>query len=244
VSARLPTAINSFGEKLGETTLALTNQRPMAADTPVLHHLLRILAEVEDRLTESAKGTSWDGEIVAGLRGEWDILCGELSQFGMESAGDAVRTQIKSIRNDMLGLFLTSLVESGRDAEELRERYGEFPLPIADPNLNQELQNTRREAVAGSVSRLRDLIHGIRLSLEQWSSKKPEVETASDLGDDAWLTANECQRRYPKLSQDAVNGLLRRYRNTSEGWKEIQDRKPREAKYLYRWGSVKHLFSN
>ena len=65
----------------------------------------------------------------------------------------------------------------------------------------------------------------------------------NSLADDVWLSPSDIRRRCPQLTADMVEGRLRRWRaNNSEGWKEVTDRKPREAKYLYRWQSVKTLF--
>jgi len=71
------------------------------------------------------------------------------------------------------------------------------------------------------------------------------MQQVDDL-DDAWLAPAAIALRYPSLSSHTVNSRLRRFRNKNcasrTGWKEATDRKPREPQYLYRLGSVKHLF--
>lgn len=70
-----------------------------------------------------------------------------------------------------------------------------------------------------------------------------DLLTTNELVDDARLSPSDIAKRFPQLTVDAVSQRLNRWRsNNSEGWHEVTDRKPREARYLYRWGEVKHLF--
>jgi hypothetical protein len=61
--------------------------------------------------------------------------------------------------------------------------------------------------------------------------------------DEAWLSPAEVQKQFPHLTVNAVGKQLKRWRRKNDdGWREVTERKPREAQYLYRWGNVRMLF--
>lgn len=60
--------------------------------------------------------------------------------------------------------------------------------------------------------------------------------------DDARVTHVELAK-YFGLNSETVRKRLDYWRATNDGWREINDRKSREPKYLYEFGKVKHLFS-
>ncbi|MFZ1007220.1 MAG: hypothetical protein WAN65_10310 [Candidatus Sulfotelmatobacter sp.] len=80
-------------------------------------------------------------------------------------------------------------------------------------------------------------------ALNRNQTSAPNLLTTEKLADDAWLSPSDIAKRFQSRTVDTVSKRLERWRSkNSEGWREVTDRKPREAQYLYRWGDVKDLF--
>jgi hypothetical protein len=61
--------------------------------------------------------------------------------------------------------------------------------------------------------------------------------------DQAWYTHNHLAEVF-KLGKDALRKRLEKYRKGSlDGWKENEDRRPREPKYIYQLCRIKHIIT-
>jgi len=87
---------------------------------------------------------------------------------------------------------------------------------------------------------------------EKWKEVAPSPEEASEkttphleaLDEKAWYTHERLAVHF-NVNKEALRKRLDRYRSTHfDGWKENTDRRPREPKYLYQLGAVKHIIEN
>lgn len=61
------------------------------------------------------------------------------------------------------------------------------------------------------------------------------------LADDAWMTHSDIAK-YHEVDAESLRKRLERFRaRNHNGWKEVEDRSPREPKYLFRYGDVKAI---
>ncbi len=98
--------------------------------------------------------------------------------------------------------------------------------------------------------------------VEAWPAIKVELTLLATAGDAPAMNEQAANPRSPRppddmhvsdaqlatifgLSIDAVRARTKRWRATHyDGWTEVADRKPREAKYLYRFGDIRAVFDS
>jgi hypothetical protein len=76
------------------------------------------------------------------------------------------------------------------------------------------------------------------------ASAAPESLTAPTVDDESHCSPTKLAEVFG-IPADALRSRLNRWRRTHhDGWVEVTDRGPREAKYLYRVGSVRHIIES
>jgi len=70
------------------------------------------------------------------------------------------------------------------------------------------------------------------------NQSKPSEKRQSPPEEQAWLSAPDIASQY-EVSLEVLRGRLRRWRRRNQrGWKTVEDRSPRESRYLYRLSDV------
>lgn len=155
---------------------------------------------------------------------------------------------------DLLSAFQAA--ESGLDASGYATvvlpklaklaRIETHPVPEAVPTLRRAIQRWIYEELVKSATQANGRCEAdmsAKGSLASDAKINTTLHPKRTGDDDAWLTPRDVAQRYRNLTFEAVASRLRRFRERSgEGWTEVTEPKPREARYLYQFGTIKHLF--
>lgn len=110
-------------------------------------------------------GNSLDLNEVSVASGELKGLAAEctdsLSQLGLDAAAGSLAQQADRLMNSVLDMAFCEMVASGDDAERLRQRFGNFPMPHPDPEVHRQIQNDRMLAIRGLGTQLVEFVSGL-----------------------------------------------------------------------------------
>lgn len=77
-----------------------------------------------------------------------------IAQLGLKAAASSLDDQVRNLVNSLVELGLTEMAAAGEDANELRKRYGEFPLPHPDAEIETQRRASRCVLIAGKAHTL------------------------------------------------------------------------------------------
>ena len=127
-----------------------------------------------------------------------------------------------------------------RFAKELERFFGSFNIQylLKDAPTNVELIKVFEKQINGWFT---ERLTGTEINSESGAFER---RTSNPLNDNAWYTYGVLAEGFG-VPKEALRKRLDRYRKQNmNGWKESEDRRPREVKYLYLLKKVRHIIDD
>jgi len=134
----------------------------------------------------------------------------------------------------------------GMTAEEIQahvELYGEFPLPLADPDEQRRVQRDRKMRILGGVLEVKRVLRGVRQVLIDLAPAQGGT-AGGDTGipDSALMSPRALAEAWGIPGhQDAIEKAFDRADLPDSAKVANENRKPREPRFNYRVGSVRPI---